>query len=195
MQTMIKPEEIRAALSQLNIPEKEQEDLLNISRIKKIKKDEFFISEGQVPKKFGIVITGLFRYYYMNSKGDELTKGFILNGNVLTAYSAMLHQQKSLFFIQALEDAFILEINYDLWLALQQQNPFWDKFLIVLLQKGYCVKEKRERELLLLDAETRYKIFREEFPALEKRIKLQIIASYLGIKPESLSRIRKNASG
>lgn len=195
MQAMIKPEEIRAALSQLNIPEKEQDDLLNISRIKKIKKDDFFISEGQVPKKFGIVVTGLFRYYYMNSKGDELTKGFILNGNVLTAYSAMLHQQKSLFFIQALEDALILEINYDLWLALQQQNPFWDKFLIASLQKGYCVKEKRERELLLLDAETRYKIFREEFPALEKRIKLQIIASYLGIKPESLSRIRKNASG
>ncbi len=186
--------EIKSLLSQMNFPEKEQEDLLSISKIKKIKKNEFFISEGQVPKKFGIVIGGLFRYYYLDDKGDEFTKGLIMTGNVLTAYSAMLHQQKSLFNIQALEDAVILEINYSLWLELQKQNPFWDKFLIALLQKGYCVKEKRERELLLLDAETRYKNFQEEFPALEKRIKLQIIASYLGIKPESLSRIRKNTT-
>lgn len=186
--------EIKGILSRLQIPEKEQDDLLTIFKIKKLRKDEFFISEGQVPKKFGIIINGLFRYYYLNEKGDEFTKGLILTGNVLAAYSAMLHQQKSLFFIQALEDSIILEINYHPWLTLQQQNPFWDKFLIALLQKGYCVKEKRERELLLLDAETRYRIFREEFPTLEKRIKLQIIASYLGIKPESLSRIRKNTS-
>ncbi|MDR6764427.1 CRP-like cAMP-binding protein [Flavobacterium sp. 2755] len=167
---------------------------MSISKIRQIKKDEFFISEGQVPKKFGIVINGLFRYYYISDKGDEFTKGLILKGNVLAAYSAMLHQQKSLFYIQALEDAVVLEIDYNLWLELQMQNSFWDKLLITLLQKGYCIKEKRERELLLLDAEARYKIFLEEFPTLEKQIKLQIIASYLGIKPESLSRIRKNIS-
>lgn len=191
---MVEPSEIKSLLSQINIPEKEQEDLLSISKIRQIKKDEFFISEGQVPKKFGIVINGLFRYYYISDKGDEFTKGLILKGNVLAAYSAMLHQQKSLFYIQALEDAVVLEIDYNLWLELQMQNSFWDKLLITLLQKGYCIKEKRERELLLLDAEARYKIFLEEFPTLEKRIKLQIIASYLGIKPESLSRIRKNIS-
>src|SRR5690606_25850396 len=108
---------------------------------------------------------------------------------------AMLHQQSSLFSIQALEESIILEINYMKWLELQKHNPFWDKFLISLLQKGYFVKEKRERELLLLDAETRYKIFKEEFPGMEEKIRIQIIASYLGIRPESLSRIRKKLSG
>ena len=192
---MTETTQIQQLLAEMHIPESEQEDLQRISKIRKINKDEFFVTEGQVPKNFGIVISGLFRYYYVNDKGDEFTKGFILKGNVLAAYSAMLYQETSLFSVQALEDAAILEINYKQWQTLQRNNTFWDKFLIVLLQKGYCVKEKRERELLLLDAETRYKIFLEEFPSLDKRIKLQIIASYLGIKPESLSRIRKNMPG
>lgn len=53
------------------------------------------------------------------------------------------------------------------------------------------IKEKRERDLLLLDAETRYKNFLTEFPGMDQRIKQGIIASYLGIKPETLSRIRR----
>ena len=61
-----------------------------------------------------------------------------------------------------------------------------------MIEKGFTTKEKRERELLLLDAESRYRIFLEEFPNLEKRVKQHMIASYLGITPERLSRIRKN---
>jgi CRP-like cAMP-binding protein len=53
------------------------------------------------------------------------------------------------------------------------------------------IKEKRERDLLLLDAEKRYKNFLNEFPGMDQRIKQGIIASYLGIKPETLSRIRR----
>ena len=59
-------------------PEKESRDLLRISNIKLVKKDEYFISEGQIPRKFAIVLSGSFRYYYVNEKGDEFTKGFIL---------------------------------------------------------------------------------------------------------------------
>lgn len=184
--------EIKKWLTQITIPEKEQEDLLAFSKVKSILKNEFFISEGQIPKKFGILVSGLFRYYYINKKGDEFTKGLVLPGNVLVSYTAMVNTQPSLFYIQALENSSVLEINYDRWLMLQSTNPYWDKFLISVLQRGYFAKEKRERELLLLDAEARYTIFLKEFPDLDKRIKGQIIASYLGIQPESLSRIRKS---
>ncbi|WP_103866385.1 Crp/Fnr family transcriptional regulator [Aquimarina sp. I32.4] len=181
----------QALLSKINIPEKESIDLIDISRIKQIDKYECYITQGQVPQKFAIIRSGLFRYYYIDREGNEFTKGFITEGNVLSSYSAMLHQTPSHFFIQALEHSEILDISYTEWLILQENNPYWDKFLISALQKGYCTKEKRERELLLLDAERRYHIFLKEFPDLEKRVKLQTIASYLGIRPESLSRIRK----
>lgn len=172
-------------------PEKESADLLHISNIKCVEKDGFFISEGQIPRKFAIVLSGSFRYYYVNEKGDEFTKGFILKNAVLSAYSAMVQGTPSLFNIQALEPSQILEVHYQSWLQLRASNAFWDRFLIRALEKGYFTKEKRERELLLLDATSRYKIFLSEFPGLDKKVKLHIIASYIGIQPESLSRIRK----
>jgi CRP-like cAMP-binding protein len=60
-----------------------------------------------------------------------------------------------------------------------------------LLEKGYCTKEKREREFLLFDAEARYQSFLKSYPGLEKRVKQHQIASYLGITNVSLSRIRR----
>lgn len=169
-------------------------DLLSISLQTTLQKGEFFIREGQVPRKFALVQSGLFRYYYQNDKGIEFTKSFIPADNVLASYTAMLHQTPSLFFIQALEPSTLLEVNYASWLKLQETDKFWDKFLIKALEKGYATKEKRERDLLLLDAEERYRNFKHEFPGLDKRVQLQHIASYLGIQPESLSRIRKKQS-
>ncbi len=176
------------------LPEQESADLLSISNIKSVEKDGFFISEGQIPRKFAIVLSGSFRYYYVNEKGDEFTKGFILKNAVLSANSAMVKGSPSLFNNQALEHAQILEVNYQSWLQLRMSNAFWDRFLIQALEKGYFAKEKRERELLLLDATARYQIFLSEFPELDKKVKLHIIASYIGIQPESLSRIRKKSA-
>lgn len=173
------------------IQEREYAELMKISKVRTIANGNFYLSEGQVPTKFAFLLSGLFRYVYIDSKGNEFTKSLISEHNLLVSYSAMLNQRPSYFFIQAIEDSEILEVHYPSWLALQKANSGWDKFLIAALEKGYCLKEKRERDLLMLDAETRYKNFLTEFPGLENRITQQIVASYLGIKPESLSRIRK----
>ena len=103
----------------------------------------------------------------------------------------MIHNSASYFSVEVLEEAEILEIDYLRWLEMKEKNSFWSVFLLQILEKAFCVKEKRERELLLLDAEKRYEIFVAEFPDLENRVSQQIIASYLCIQPESLSRIRR----
>jgi CRP-like cAMP-binding protein len=177
------------------IPATEAADLLAISRLVSVERDEYYLASGQIPKKMAFNLKGLFRYVYLDAKGNEFTKSVILEYNVLASYSAMLYQTPSYFAIQALEDSQVLEVPYQEWLKLKETNRFWDLFLIRMLEKGFCVKEKRERDLLLLDAETRYKNFLIEFPGLEHRLTWQIVASYLGIKPESLSRIRKKMAG
>lgn len=169
-------------------------ELISIGKNKMYNPGEYFIREGEVPRKLAFVNSGLFRYAYINNKGGEYTKGIIMESNFIASYSAMISKSSSHFFIEALEKSEILEISYEHWLQLRENNPFWDKFLIKLLEKAFCIKEKREREFLLLNAETRYFNFLEEYPDLESRVKQNIVASYLGIQPESLSRIRKKAN-
>lgn len=152
---------------------------------------QVFVREGEIPNKIGIIKTGLFRYYYLTDDGKEFTKVFMKEGDIISSYISMISGKASHYTIEAIEKSELIEISYHQWKRLRNSGPQWDKLLISLLEKGYGVKEKRERDLLLLDAETRYLNFLEEFPDLDKRVNLNLIASFLGIQPESLSRIRK----
>jgi len=173
------------------IPENKIEDFLALCKEKPINISDYFIREGETPFKIAFVIKGLFRYVYINSKGDEFTKGIITENNFISSYSAMILGKPSYFSIEALEGSQVLEIHWSEFKKLLDNDIFWVKFLLKFVEKGYIIKEKRERDLLLLDAETRYKNFLVDFPAIDQRIKQGIIASYLGIKPETLSRIRR----
>ncbi len=169
----------------------QETEFYHLTSLKYIDKGQDFISEGEYPKKVGFVVSGLFRYYYIDRKGEEFTKGFFPENSVLSSYSAIVQNRPSYFTIQALEDSVIEVVDfYKLKMSFEPQI-WWKDFLLAQIQKGFIVKETREREFLLLDAEQRYLNFRERFPTLENRVKQHIIASYLGITPESLSRIRK----
>ncbi len=174
------------------MPDDKIEALIAISQLETVKSNEYYIREGETPKKFAFVFSGLFRYVYINEKGNEFTKGIITEHNFISSYSAMISNTPSHFFIEALENAKIMSIPYSKWQLLLKTDTYWIKLLLGFVEKGFAIKEKRERDLLLLNAETRYLNFLKEYPNIEKRISQVIIASYLGIQPESLSRIRKN---
>ena len=163
------------------------DEFLSIGKEKTIDSSDYFIKSGQPPTKIAFVYKGLFRYVYINNNGDEFTKAILSENNFISSYSAMVLNKPSYFSIEALEDSHLLEINWTDFNKLVESDVFWVKFLMKFLEKGYITKEKRERDLLLLDAEKRYKKFLTEFPGMEQRVKRGIIASYLGIK----SRIRR----
>lgn len=173
------------------LPENRIDEFLSIGKCKSINALDYFLKVGEVPYKVAFVRSGLFRYVYINDKGDEFTKGIIVENNFLSSYSAMILGKPSYFSIEALEDSQVLEIIWKDFTQLLDNDIFWVRFLLKFVERGYMIKEKRERDLLLLDAETRYKNFLTEFPGMDQRIKQGIIASYLGIKPETLSRIRR----
>lgn len=173
------------------LPESKIEEFSAIGKNKSIRTSECFIKAGETPSKIAFVYKGLFRYVYTNDKGDEFTKGIIAESNFISSYSAMIMGKPSYFTIEALENSDVLEIKWVDFKQLLDSDIFWVKFLLKFIEKGYIIKEKRERDLLLLDAETRYKNFLIEFPGIDQRIKQGVVASYLGIQPETLSRIRR----
>ena len=184
---------IKKMIEQLRniMPDKRIDEFLELGKEKSVAISDYFIRAGETPMKIAYVFHGLFRYVYCNNKGDEFTKAIIPESNFISSYSAMILNKPSYFAIEALENAQLIEIQWYDFKTLLDKNVFWIKFLLKFVEKGYIIKEKRERDLLLLDSETRYKHFLTEFPGMDQRIKQGIIASYLGIKPETLSRIRK----
>ncbi|MEM8488683.1 MAG: Crp/Fnr family transcriptional regulator [Bacteroidota bacterium] len=165
--------------------------LLALGTTKELSKGDLFIRAGDLPKKMGLVLSGLFRYVYTDDNGNEFTKAFMPAASFLSSYSSMIHGERSYYGIEALEDARVLEFSYEHWQQLRTEDPAWDKLLLKMLELGYSAKERRERELLLLSAEERYQNFYVRYPDLAGRIKQRQIASFLGIQPESLSRIKK----
>lgn len=164
---------------------------LDLTRLIEVKKGARFIEAGETPKTFGFVTQGLFRFLYTDQDGKEYTKVFMPEHSFVSSYSAMVLNQASHFSIEALEDSEVLTISYSNWLELKESHPCWNALLIKVLEKAFIMKEAREREFLFLDAESRYQIFIERFPNLEHRLKQHMVASYLGIAPESLSRLKK----
>jgi len=156
---------------------------------------QIFLREGEIPNRIGIIKKGLFRYYYLTNGGKEFTKVFMKEGDIISSYTSMISRGKSYYTIESIERSEIIEISYHQWNRLRIADTKWDKLLISFLEKGYAIKEKREREFLLMDSEDRYKSFLKEYPDLEKRLKQNMIASYLGITPIALSRIRRKMKG
>lgn len=173
------------------LPENRIKEFLEIGIEKSFYPSEYFLRAGEIPYKIAFVYSGLFRFVYVNEKGDEFTKAIMPENRFISSYSAMVKNRPSFFSIEAIEESRVFEIQWTNFKKLVETDVFWVKFLFKLIEMGYIIKEKRERELLLLDAETRYKNFLIEFPGMDQRVKQGIIASYLGIKPETLSRIRK----
>lgn len=173
-----------------DIPKEERRRILKRKKVITLEKGEYFLMAGDVPQYIGFVISGLLRLFYIDSGGMEINKHFCVENTLAISYSAFLQREESKFYIQALEDTKLLAIDYETYVDLLDSHICWQIVARKLAQMLFILKEKRESEFLLSDARQRYLQFLEDYPNLESRLSQYHIASYLGITPESLSRIR-----
>ena len=173
-----------------SIPREEWRRLFQRKKDIRLTKDEYFLMAGDVPEYIGFVRSGLLRLFYINSVGVEVNKHLCVAKTGAISYSAFLLREESKFYIQALEDTRLLAIDYQTYLDLLDDHACWQVMARKLAQLLFILKEKREFEFLLHDARQRYLQFLQDYPGLENRLSQYHIASYVGITPESLSRIR-----
>jgi CRP-like cAMP-binding protein len=159
-------------------------------RHKKIQKGKYFVEEGKTYKEIAFVISGLFRAYYVID-GEEINCDFYFEGQWPKAYHSFLTQTPSRMWIQALEDAEVFLIGYDHLQNLFTKNKNWERFGRIATENAFVASQARNEMLLLDKPQMRYLNLYQSHPRIFERVPLYHIASYLGIKQPSLSRIRK----
>ena len=162
---------------------------------KVLKKGDYFISEGQTAKKIGFLESGIIRAFYRNNEAVEYNKHFFINPCFIGGYASLISGKPNQINQQALTECNILVANYADIQALYETHTDIERAQRILAELFFVQKEQREIEIVLLEASKRYQIFRREYPGLEQQIPQYHIASYLGITPTQLSRIRKKMSG
>ena len=156
-----------------------------------IKKGDYFINEGETAKQIGFLENGIIRAFYRNNEGKEYNKHFFVAHNIIGGYSSLITKSPNKINQQALTDCKILVANYAEVTKLYDLFSDFERVGRRLAELYYVDKEQREIEIVLLNADERYLIFRKEYPQLEQLIPQYHIASYLGITPTQLSRIRR----
>lgn len=165
--------------------------LRNIFKPKVLKKGMFFLQEGEKSTEIGFVMKGVFRSYDMDQTGNDVTKYFYPEGTALFSYVAYLSQKESLYSIQALEDSEILVARISDFEKIVEGNYQLLLFYKKMIDEVLVTKEEHAISFKLLNSTDRYKRFLTSYPGLEKRLKQYHLASYLGITPVSLCRIRR----
>ena len=188
----MKYENIELFLKSFNIlTDIEIDDFIQLSTYKLLKKSEYFVREGETCKQVGFVLSGTLRTYYTSNKAEEITYCITFPNSLMTAYSSFLTAQPTVENIQAVTVTELLVVQKDLLEKLVQQNPNWIYFLKTIAEQQYFELEKRIFQLQTTDAAKRYANLMENQPEYIQKIPLQYLASYLGITPRHLSRIRR----
>jgi CRP-like cAMP-binding protein len=172
------------------IPDQEWKRLSSSIGHRRLVKDDYFVKAGENANHIGFVLNGLLKKFYRTEDGREFIKDFSVEGRLVTAYSSLLQNTPVRLNIQAIEATNLLVIPYDKFTSLYQWHPCWQRLGRKIAENLFIEREQREWELLIFPAKERYEMFVQRYPDLLARVPQYEIASYLGISPISLSRLR-----
>ncbi len=158
---------------------------------KKVAKNEFLLREGEVCNQTLFVEKGLLRMYSIDRNGKEHIIQFAPENWLISDRSSLYFNEKSKYYIEAVEESEVLLLKNDFFTTINQQFPHTAENNDLLLQKHIRNLQNRVNSLLAETAEERYMNFIKMYPDILLRVPQWMVASYLGITPESLSRVRK----
>lgn len=179
--------------SLIDLDQKEIDSINQLFKEKSIKKGDFFLAEGQICKHVGFIVKGLMRYY-INHDGEDKTYDFAQEKNFICNNESFIPQTPSTKIIQALEDCEIFQISYDDLQIFYKSIRQGERFGRLVIEQVFIKTLKDLASFYSDTPEYRYEKFIQNHPDLQQRISQYHIASYVGVKPQSLSRIRKRIS-
>lgn len=159
---------------------------------KKLRKKQYLLQEGDVSKYVAFVEKGLLRSYTVHDRGSEHIVQFAFEGWWISDHYSYLTSEPSEYNIDALEDSELLLLTKQAEDEMLEKIPKFERFFRILLQNSLIATQKRLVSSLSQTAEERYTELVKACPeSLPQRIPQHMLASFLGITPETLSRVRK----
>ena len=159
-----------------------------------LEKGEIFMREGEIAKYGIFVAKGCMRSYVVDNKGKEHIVQFAPETWWISDTNSLLHHVPSLYFVDAIEDSDILLLDLASHKKLMAELPGFAASFQSGIQKHTATKDKRIISSLTSTAEERYENFLNTYPSIAQRVPQHMLASYLGVSPETLSRVRKKRS-
>lgn len=166
-----------------------EEAFQGIMKYEKFPKSTILHEAGNICDDFYIIISGIGRVFFYKEDKD-ITCHFAAENETMTAIDSFIQRKKSKYCVEALEDLEVFKISYYDLENLLTINPKFERFVRLFMQHAYVELAERIGDLQLNTAQERYEILMKKSPYLFKRVAAKHIASFLGISPETLSRIR-----
>jgi CRP-like cAMP-binding protein len=175
----------------ISLADDELSTFSNAFEYKSLKKNEYFLKEGQICDYIGLVSYGVFIYFKTLENGDEVTVHFAFEGDWVNNNLSRLNNSPSTINIKAIEDSEMLVVKQadisDLYLKI----PKIERLGRILTERAFIKFVEQTIEFQTLSAKERYENLLKNYPEIFHKVQLYHIANYLGIAPKSLSRIRK----
>lgn len=170
---------------------KEQEVIKTYFTPKKLRKKQYLLQEGDVCKSIAFVEKGALRAYSVDDSGSEHIIQFALEGWTISDLYSFLTGEPATYNIDALEDAELVLISKNAHEELLQNVQKYETYIRLQITSAYIAMQRRLTSVISLPLEERYKNLAAMYPDIVQRVPQHMIASYMGLTPETLSRIRR----
>jgi CRP-like cAMP-binding protein len=165
----------------------------SVSLFKKLRKRQYFLQAGDISRFHAFVCRGFLRYYYVDEKGQEHIIQFAPENYWTGDFESMNYGLPSKYDIDAIEESEILLLKKEDFEMIRKTIPAFNDFVNEALKKNVVVLQERIHANISLSAEEKYSDFISKYPSISNRVPLHMIASYLGVSAETLSRVRSQS--
>ncbi|NIF05220.1 Crp/Fnr family transcriptional regulator [Chryseobacterium sp. Tr-659] len=180
--------------NKVDITEEQKNHVQSFFTLKKLRKKQYLLQEGDICRCLSFVSKGLLKSYFLDEKGSEHINMFAFEGWWISDFNSFIHQEKSVLNIDAIEETEVLMITLEDYEKMTLEIPVMDRYFRILYQNSLVTKDHRLIVSNGYTAEEKYLQLAKNNPEMIRRVPHNLIASYLGLAPETVSRIRKKNS-
>lgn len=175
----------------ISLSDSEKDILTGLMQERKVRKGQFLVHENGIARSTHFVTKGSVITYFLDLEGKQHIVQFAIEGWWISDLNSFIHQEPATFNVQALEDSELLELPADKVEIMYQQIPKMERYFRIITQRAFVSFQHRIVQNISMAAEERYVAFKKKYPKIESRIAQKLVASYLGISAEFLSKIKK----